>query len=171
MLAALSLRWPARVHSAPAAVGVMKSRKLNRVGRLLIGLLGPAIVGSFIIMVFVFVSAVIKEGPSIEIFHSVLKGFVIFLAVGSIFFGLQSLVYTVLMEFVVRPRIRLRTAYLVVSCILGAASGLIIDTIFDDFPFLTIVGATTGLLMGLIMYDKNMQSSHKKTHAVGTCAS
>ena len=140
----------------------MRSPKLNRNGRLLVGLLGPAIIGSFIMMVFVFVSAGIKEGPSIEMFQSVLKGFVVFLVAGSIFIGIQSFVYTIVMEFIVRPRVRLRKAYLVGSCMLGAASGTIVDMIFDDFPFLTIIGTITGLLIGLILYDKDMQSSHDK---------
>ena len=140
----------------------MQTPNLNRVGRLLVGLLGPAIVGSFIIMVFVFVSAGIKDGPSIEMLQSVLKGFVVFLVAGLIFIGLQSFVYTIVMEFIVRPKVRLRNAYLVVSCMLGAASGSIVDIIFDDFPFVTILGAITGLLTGLILYDKDMQTTHNK---------
>ena len=135
----------------------MLSPKLNRIGRLLLGLLGPAVIGSFITMVFVFVSAFIKEGPSIEMFQSVLKGFVIFLVVGTIFIGLQSLVYTIVMEFIVRPKVRMRNAYLIGSCMLGAASGLIVDMIFYDFPFLTVLGAITGLLIGLILYDQDIQ--------------
>ena len=137
----------------------MRIPKLNRVGRLLVGLLGPAIVSSFIIVGFVFVSAGIKEGFSIEIFQSVLKGFVIFLVAGSFFIGLQSLIYTIVMEFVVRPKVRLRNAYLVVSCMLGAASGLVVDVIFDEPAFFIIFGTIIGLLTGLILYDKDMQSS------------
>ena len=140
----------------------MRTPKFNRVGRLLVGLLSPAIVSSFIIMVFVFVSAGIKEGPSIEILHSVLKGFVIFLVAGSIFIGLQSLVYTIVMEFIVRPNVRLRNQFLIASCMLGAASGSIVGIIFDDFPFLIALGTVTGLLTGLILYDKDMQGSHNK---------
>jgi hypothetical protein len=67
---------------------VMRIPKLNRVGRLLVGLLAPAIVSSFIIVFFVFVSAGIKEGLSIEMFQIVLKGFVLFLVAGSFFIGL-----------------------------------------------------------------------------------
>ena len=140
----------------------MRTPKLNRVGRLLVGLLGPAIVSSFIIMVFVFVSAGIKEGLSIEIFQSVIKGFVIFLVAGLIFIGLQSLVYTIVMEFIVRPKVRLRNKFLVASCMLGATSGSIVGVIFDDLPFFITVGTVTGLLTGLILYDKDMQSSHNK---------
>jgi len=140
----------------------MRTPKLNRVGRLLVGLLGPAIVSSFIIMVFVFVSAGIKEGLSIEIFQSVIKGFVIFLVAGLIFIGLQSLGYTIVMEFIVRPKVRLRNKFLVASCMLGATSGSIVGVIFDDLPFFITVGTVTGLLTGLILYDKDMQSSHIK---------
>ena len=140
-------------------LGVMRAPKLNRVGRLLVGLLGPAIVGSFILMIFVFVSAGIKEGPSIEIFQSVLKGFIIFLVAGSIFIGIQSLVYTIVMEFIVRPKVRLRKVFLVVSCMLGTASGSIVGIIFDDLSFLMTLGTVTGLLTGVILYDKDMQSS------------
>ena len=134
----------------------MRIPKLNRVGRLLVGLLGPAIVGSFVIMVFVFFPAAIKEGPSIELFQTVLKGFVIFSVAGLIFVGFQTFVYTIVMEFIVRPKVRLRSAYLVGSCMLGAASGSIVDMIFDGLPFLTIVGTITGLLIGLILYDKDI---------------
>lgn len=143
----------------------MRTLKLNRVGRLLVGLLGPAIVGSFIIMVFVFVSAVIKEGPSIDIFQSVIKGFVIFLVAGWIFIGLQSLVYTIVMEFIVRPKVRLRNNYLVTSCMLGAASGSIVGIIFDDLLFLITLGTVTGLLTGLVLYEKDMLISHNRVRA------
>jgi len=134
----------------------MQNPKLNRVGRLLIGLLGPAIIGSFIIVVHVFVSAGVKEGLSIEMSQNVLKGFVLFLLAAPIFIGLQSLVYTIVMEFIVRPKVRLRYVYLVASCILGTASGLVIDVIFNDHPFLSIIGTITGLLTGLILYDKDI---------------
>jgi len=140
----------------------MQISKLNRVGRLLVGLLGPAIISSFIIMVFVFVSAGTKEGLSIDTFQIVLKGFVLFLVAGSFFIGIQSLVYTIVMEFIVRPKVRLRNAYLLVSCMLGAASGLVVDVIFDNRPFFIIFGAIIGLLTGLILYDKDLQSSGEK---------
>ena len=107
-------------------------------------------------MVFDFVSAGIKEGPSVEIFQSVVKGFVVFLVASSVFVGLQSLVYTIAMEFIVRPKVRLRNAYLAGSCMLGAASGAIVDMVLDDLPFLTILGAITGLLIGLILYDEDI---------------
>jgi len=77
----------------------MRTPKLNRVARLLVGLLGPAIVASLILMVFVFVSAGIKQGLSIEMLQSVVKGFVLFWVAGSFFIGLQSMVYTIIMEF------------------------------------------------------------------------
>ena len=140
----------------------MRTPRLNRVGRLMFGLLGPAIVASFIIMVFVFASAGMEEGLSIELFQIVLKGFVVFFVAGSFFIGFQSFVYTIVMEFIVRPKCRLRYAYLIVSCLLGAASGSLVDMIFDNFPFLTILGTITGLLTGLILYEKDMQGSHNK---------
>lgn len=140
----------------------MQISKLNRVGRLLVGLLGPAIISSFIIMVFVFVSAGTKEGLSIDTFQIVLKGFVLFLVAGSFFIGIQSLVYTIVMEFIVRLKVRLRNAYLLVSCMLGAASGLVVDLIFDSRPFFVVFGTMVGLLTGLILYDKDLQGSHNK---------
>jgi hypothetical protein len=91
--------------------------------------------------------------------QSVLKGFAVFLLAAPIFIGLQSLVYTIAMEFIVRPKAHLRHVYLVVSCMLGTASRLAIDVTFDDYPFFTIIGSITGLPTGLILYDKNMQSS------------
>lgn len=140
----------------------MRHPKLNRVGRLLIGLLGPAIIASFILMLYVFVSAGIKEGPSLESFYTVVKGFIIFLVAGLFFIGLQSLVYSIVMEFIVRPKVRRRYAFLLTSCFLGAASGSIVSIIFDDLQLFIALGAVTGLLTGLILYDKHMQSSHSK---------
>ena len=145
----------------------MRRPKLNRVSRLLIGLLGPAIVASFILMLFVFVSAAIKEGPSIENFYRVSKGFIIFFIGGSIFIGLQSLVYSIVMEFIVRPKIRLRNVFLLTSSLLGAASGSIVGIIFNDLRFLVALGAVTGLLTGLILYDKDTQSSRDKRIPTG----
>ena len=137
----------------------MRVPKLNRVGRLFVGLLGPAIVSSFIIVVYVFVSDGIKNGLSIEPVPVLFEGFVLFLVAGFFFIGLQSLVYTTVMEFIVRPRVRPRNAYLLVSCLLGAASGLVVDVIFDDPPFFVIFGTIVGLLTGLILYGKDMQNS------------
>jgi hypothetical protein len=110
-------------------------------------------------MVFVFVSAGIKQGLSIEMLQSVVKGFVLFWVAGSFFIGLQSMVYTIIMEFMVRPKFRFRNAYLVASCLLGTASGSIVDMIFDSLPFVTLLGTITGLLTGLILYHKDMQTS------------
>lgn len=140
----------------------MRNPKLNRVGRLLIGLLGPATISSFIIVVYVLVAEGIKGGLSIEDFQSALKGFVIFLVTSFFFIGLQSLIYTIVMEFIVRPKVRLRNAYLIVNCMLGAASGMAVDIVFDEPPFFIIIGMIIGLLTGLILYDKDMQSSHNK---------
>ena len=91
-----------------------------------------------------------------------LKGFVILLLAASIFIGLQSLVYTIVMEFIVRPKVLLREAYLVASCMMGTVSGLVIDILIDDPPFFSIFGTITGLLTGLILYDKDLQGSHNK---------
>lgn len=136
----------------------MRISKLNRVGRLLVGLLGPAVVSSFIIVVFIFV----KEGLSIELFQSLPKGFVIFLVAGSFFIGIQSIAYTIVMEYIARPKVRLRYAYLAVSCMLGAISGLVVDVIFDSRSFFVIFSTMVGLLTGLILYDKDLQDSHKR---------
>jgi hypothetical protein len=137
----------------------MRILKLNRVARLLVGLLGPAAISSFIIVAYVFVPGGIKEGLSIEMFQLMLESFVLFFVAGSFFIGLQSLLYTIVMEFMVRPKVRLRNAYLVVSCMLGAASGLVVDVVFDDPPVFIIFGTVIGLLTGLVLYDKDMQSS------------
>ena len=101
----------------------MRILKLNRVARLLVGLLGPAAISSFIIVAYVFVPGGIKEGLSIEMFQLMLESFVLFFVAGSFFIGLQSLLYTIVMEFMVRPKVRLRNAYLVVSCMLGQHQG------------------------------------------------
>jgi F0F1-type ATP synthase assembly protein I len=63
------------------------------------------------------------------------------------------------MEFIVRLKVRLRNAYLAASCMLGAASGLVVDVVFDDPPVFIIFGTIIGLLTGLVLYDKDMQSS------------
>lgn len=113
-------------------------------------------------MAFIFVKEGIKEGLSIELFQSLTKGFVIFLVAGSFFIGIQSLVYTIVMEFIARPKVRFRYAYLTVSCMLGAASGLVVDVIFDSRPFFVIFGTMVGLLTGSILYDKDLQGSQNK---------
>ncbi len=140
----------------------MRISKLNRVGRLLVGLLGPAIISSFVIVVYIFVKEGVKEGLSTDLFHSLPKGFIVFLVAGSFFIGFQSLVYTIVMEFIIRPKVRLRYAYLTVSCMLGAASGLVVDVVFDGRPIFVIFGMMVGLLTGLILYDKDLQGSHNK---------
>ena len=140
----------------------MRMPKFNRVGRLFIGLFGPGIVASFLIVAFIIVPAAIDERLSIEIFLKAPKDFVILFLTGSFFIGLQSLVYTIVMEFVIRPRVLLRATYLVASCIMGAASGLIIDALIDSHPFFSFCGTVTGLLTGLILYDKEVQYSHNK---------
>jgi len=51
---------------------------------------------------------------------------------------------------------------MIASFMLGAASGSIVGIILDDLIFFIILGTVTGLLTGLMLYDKDMQSSHNK---------
>jgi hypothetical protein len=130
--------------------------------RLVIGLFGPAIFGSLMVVVFIFVPAGISEGLSIEMIRIALGGFVILLLGASFFIGLQSFLYTIVMEFIIRPRVRRRGAYLLASCMLGAVSGLAIDVIFEDHFYFSIFGLLTGFLTGLILYDKEVHTSNNK---------
>ena len=131
--------------------------KLNRTGRLLIGLLGPAIISSFLIVVCYFVLAGKKDGLSIEIFPIMIFGFFVSLFTALIFIGLQSLVYTITMEFIIRPKIRNRFIYLFVSCMLGAATSWTIE--YNSY--FSIFGTIIGFLTGLILYDKEKAKCDK----------
>ena len=90
---------------------------------------------------------------------------VIFLTMyGYLVTGIQSILYAVLMEFVLNPRIKNDLLVLLSSSFLGALSGYSVMAILfekgisDSLEWL-FVSAVTGLLMGILLRDNFCRAS------------
>jgi len=85
---------------------------------------------------------------------------VIFFAL--IFVGTQSLVYSFIMEFVVRPKLLGLRDFLMISCILGFFSGLVPGLLVDDLGLFVLAGLLVGIFVGLLVYDRGVEIDRER---------
>jgi hypothetical protein len=78
--------------------------------------------------------------------QSLLGGVFVFFLFAMIFIGIQSIVYSLLMEFVVNPYIKNRFMAVLASVSLGTLSGTVLN--IDSFA---LIGAAVGLIVGIIL--------------------
>jgi hypothetical protein len=117
--------------------------------RLLIGILLPITIGSIIFAGIAFASELkgninIPELPLLVTGLFVMGLFIFPFAM--IFVGIQSIVYSLLMEFVINPWIKNNFVAIMVSILLGTLSGYVLK---EDL--LALIGAIVGLIVGVIL--------------------
>ena len=136
--------------------GIERSKRTAKTCRLILGFLAPPILGSVLFLMLIL-GLEINAGPtSIDRVLEYIFGFHLIVFSALIFIGLQSLAYRIIMKFVVRPKIHRLRYFLLVSCILGGFSGLFPGVIVDDLDLFLPMGMLVGIVVGLLIYDKNM---------------
>lgn len=115
---------------------------MNRAfSRILIGFLGPAPLS----LLFVIFIGEFKREVSTEITlaTATIQGFLALLLIAYLFIGIQSLVYAVLMEYVINKYIANTIFAVAISTVLGACSGATISQ--------THLGTFIGLILGVVL--------------------
>lgn len=133
--------------------------------RLFLGFICPIMIGGYLIM---FLTGLLNNRQStfFELVWIPLFGipfyFIVFPA-----FIIQSIIYTVLMEFVINPKVPSHKLCLLISTLLGVVAAILptlimkgCDNKFDDLMYFIFSGAGTGLILGSLLrylYNKSLK--------------
>lgn len=112
----------------------------SRIKRLLLGVFLPAIIGALIFVIEDFFRSIVNDKPLVNYFEI----FPFILLFAYMFVGIQSVIYSLIMEFLVNNRIKNNIVVVLLSTVLGILSGII----FLRTEFI-ITGAITGFVMGV----------------------
>lgn len=124
----------------------------NSWGRMAVGVFMPAIIGtSLLFLLMSFVTQPQSSMPS-SLYADGFKGMLVF---AYMFVGIQSIIYSMIMEFWINPKIKSSFIVVGISAALGTLSGVVIFGYF-----LAIIGFLTGLIVGLYLrYSYAKESS------------
>jgi len=140
----------------------MRSKSMARVYRLLLGFFAPPIFGSIIFLIFAFVTETNTSQLNIERIFDYFAQIHVVIFFALIFVGTQSLVYSFIMEFVVRPKLLGLRDFLMISCILGFFSGLVPGLLVDDLGLFVLAGLLVGIFVGLLVYDRGVEIDRER---------
>lgn len=98
----------------------------------------PAFLG---VLFFLSTSAAFDAEREFKVFELFDRTFLFIMLVAYAFVGIQSLIYSFVMEFVVNPKIANNFTAVLASMVIGAISGVVLGT----------VGATIGLIIGFLL--------------------
>ena len=98
-----------------------------------------------------------KEPPGSHegAYLTVIKAFFVFLAFGYIFAGIQSILYSLAMEFYINPRVNENGVVVGISTAIGAISGLILG-----MPGM-VIGGVSGFFTGLSVRKLYVKAANK----------
>ena len=148
-------------------------KKDNRTKRLVLGILLPLIIASFLLTTWAVAQSYFIDGKNIlrfdrelPILLGILKSAAGFIGVVLLFAlyatfasGIQSILISFLMEYVINPKIENNLAVLFICGSLGLISGVFI---YYVFPFGKIwfipLGGVTGIIVGKILRDNYNRS-------------
>ena len=136
----------------------MSFNRSSRVYRLLVGFISPPFLGSFLVVVSVQLSELGSEQSLYETLARI-PVYTLMVFIGAMLFvGIQAFVYSLVMEFVVRPKVSRRSPYLVVSGLLGCVSALYPGLVFAALEMFLPTGFVVGAIVGLLIYGGQTQS-------------
>lgn len=117
----------------------------GRYRRLIIGFLFPPILGALLLSLSFLILGKVEFAFGLLI---------ITIPIAIVFTGLQSLIYSVLMEFYILPRINTKSSVIIIASVLGIFSGLIIGIFLGGF-----IGGIVGGYVGNYLY-KGFHTRH-----------
>ena len=125
--------------------------KKTRTNRMLVGIFWPSFFGTMFTAVALFVTSVIKHDSNFNIgdFFGMIFFFYVF---SLIFMGIQSIVYALVMEFVVAKKTDNFYVFLGVSSLIGFLAGISLVLIDFESVIFPVVGLLTGLIVGWKLY-------------------
>ena len=135
----------------------MHSKWIKRTFRLLLGIFAPPVLGSILFLIYVIYTD-LKNYP--DDFGHVLDSLSelhIIIFFSFFFVGIQAILYSLTMEFIVRPRVRNRMYFVLFSSLLGAASGFVPGVTDGSLDLLLPIGIIVGAAVGLLLYSKQLE--------------
>ena len=115
-----------------------------------LGFVLPSIVASLFLYVPLVVPDVGRDDADFEKLSSLLGALLMY---SFVLVGLQSLIFTLTMEFVIRPRRFKLAAYLAISCGLGLISGAGVLLVHPPAIGVVPLGGLVGVLVSLVVCD------------------
>jgi hypothetical protein len=135
--------------------GVMRSKGMARTYRLLLGFIAPPIFGSILFLIFAIVPETMTSPINMDRIFEYIAQFHVVIFFALIFIGAQSFAFSLIMEFIVRPKFLGLRYFLLISCVLGFLSGFIPGVLVDDLGLFLPVGLLVGVFVGLLIYDRS----------------
>lgn len=127
---------------------------MARAFRLLLGFLAPPVFGSILFLIFAIVSERNASPVTMDRVFDYFAQFHVIIFFALILVGAQSLAFSLIMEFIVRPNFPGLRYFLLISCVLGLLSGLIPGILVDELGLFSLVGFLVGMFAGLLIYDR-----------------
>jgi hypothetical protein len=124
----------------------------SRTSRILTGLFAPPILGGLFWMSFVLYEAVMDGILNLDSPAEYARVLPWMFLWAFFFAGIQSLVYSLLMEFVARPKTKRRTDFILYSSLLGLLSGFVVFFLLRE-KAIPMIGFLVGLAVALLIYD------------------
>ncbi len=133
--------------------------KHGRYYRITIGVLLPPLLGFIPVGMYLAIDKAL-ESSSIDMFSVfIVAGGILMVLIGSyLFVGVQSIVYSLVMEFLVAPKVRSKKLAIFLSGAMGFLSGLLIST------GLSFLGLLVGCLVGWYLISHYQKSVNKGLH-------
>lgn len=137
----------------------MKSRSL----KLLIAFITPPILGSFILVSYDVLLRISEGRFDNDELLSQLVTMPIAIALAFLLVGFQSVIYAIVMEFLITPYVTKTFWFMISSCLLGAFFGLTLLFIFpiEATPQLLFTGAVVGFIAGYWLLKINQRNEKK----------
>ncbi len=139
----------------------MRFNTSSRFYRLVVGFFSPLIFGSILFSIVIILKKAESGSIPVDYFIETLSALPKIFVLAMMFVGLQSLTYSIIMEFLVRPRVRKLTYFLLTSCFLGLLSGLIPGILIIALEVFLPIGILAGLFAGLLIYVKENEVSRQ----------
>jgi len=141
--------------------------KRNRLARILMGVFFPVLIQTVLLLIYTVIDSGVNAFRG---FEHVAKLVLFYIVYGYVITGLQSLVYALLMEFIVNANIENHISTILASGLLGLLSGLSVILIltggnFTDIEGWLLMSTVTGLFMGIIL-RRNYHRSRKKITSI-----
>ena len=151
-------------------------KKDNRTKRLVLGILLPLIIASFFLFTWAILQDLLIDGKDIKdilaldhelpILLSTLKtaaGYIVGILILTLYAafasGIQSVFFSILMEYVINPKIQNNVIVLLICGLLGLVSGVLADYIIPGERIsLIFAGGATGVMVGKILRDNYNRS-------------
>ena len=140
----------------------MRSDRRFRAFRLLLGLVAPPILGSILFLILALIRDTSAGLLQIDRLFDYFAQLHVVIFFAFVFVGIQSLAFSLIMEFVVRPGVSGLRYFLLISCLLGLLSGCVPGVLVDDLVSFLPVGALVGIIVGFLIYDRGVEVGRGK---------